>query len=60
MLTFDPVSLAEADLPLPLRRVSPGGYEDSSRDGAVEAPALPRGLRVGADGGRPKNGAEKY
>jgi len=40
ILTFDPVSLAEADFALSLGRVRSSGYKDSTRDSAVEAPPL--------------------
>ncbi len=40
MLTFDPVSLIEADFSLSLGRVWSSGHKDSSWDGAVEASPL--------------------
>lgn len=53
ILTFDPVSLIEADFSLSLCRVWPSSYKDSSWDGAVEASPLACGLSGRAGGCRP-------
>lgn len=57
-LTFDPVSLIEADFSLSLGRVWSSRYKDSSWDSTVEASPLACGLSSCAGRGRPGWGAE--